>query len=503
MRRIISIFFLFLCGSVNAADYYWTNYSGISAASPFLACHQSYTSQVNDLTSQGKIVADGSSSVRITMQSSTRALCYWATTYKNSPGGSDQPLSVNGSVFDRLGDSCASGLTYNSQTGACETPAGEDGTLCGNTTWQSTVPYVWSSGECIRVYDSPPAVMCKAFSSRDGGSVSQLSIHLDTPEKGPINGQTVAYPNIGCSVSVKSSQCTVNADGQGSVCVVDGVYTGGVGGGTDNPKDQDCHALGGCEAPDLTPKTDTNNQPCNYSTGADGSQSCTSKQETKTSGSQNCGTANGVFSCDWKSPTSKGIDIATNISTTTNADGSTTSVKTDVSTKTVCTDMNVCSSSTTTTKTTTTKDGTGVVTSTQSTCSGAACGTGSASNGSGTGSGGTGEGEGGGDCVTAEECSDGSSPDTPKLDDVDDYQTTTQKFYDTVKSSPIATAVGNISAPDTGTAPTLTTPALQVLGGASLDYGIIRDLKSTIDDVLQPTMRAFWCFVAVMIFLMA
>ncbi|QOF84718.1 hypothetical protein IG194_30090 [Pseudomonas sp. ADPe] len=86
---------------------------------------------------------------------------------------------------------------------------------------------------------------------------------------------------------------------------------------------------------------------------------------------------------------------------------------------------------------------------------------------------------------------------------MDDYQTTTQKFYDTVKSSPIATAVGNISAPDTGTAPTLTTPALQALGGTSLDYGIIRDLKSTIDDVLQPTMRAFWCFVAVMIFLLA
>ncbi|WP_156060098.1 hypothetical protein [Pseudomonas sp. AAC] len=482
MRRIIPLLFLLFCGGAFAQDYYW--YWGTSSITtyktPLAAC-------------QGYYAGKGYSQFRVTAVNASKFKCeglYQGTWYFDA-------------YMTRYGGSCPSGTNYDATDGSCKAPVGEDAALCGGTTWQSAEPFVWSSGECISVYRTPPVVMCKAFSSRDGGSVSKLSIHLDTAEKGPINGQTVAYPNIGCSINVKSSQCTVNADGNGSECIVDGVYTGGVGGGTDNPKDQDCHALGGCEAPDLTPKTDTNNQPCNYSAGSDGSQSCTSKQETKTSGSQNCGTANGVFSCDWKSPTSKGIDIATNISTTTNADGSTTSVKTDVSTKTVCTDMNVCTSSTTTTKTTTTKDGTGVVTSTQSTCSGAACGTGSASNGSGTGSGGTGEGEGGGDCVTAEECSDGSSPDTPKLDDVDDYQTTTQKFYDTVKSSPIATAVGNISAPDTGTAPSLTTPALQALGGASLDYGIIRDLKSTIDDVLQPTMRAFWCFVAVMIFLMA
>lgn len=498
MRRILFALLLLIGSVANAADYYWifSDKTGPNFDSPASLCADEYARRCAKNNASGYQICSDQGFI---FTGDTVGQC----SYKFTISSTDARYKLESQGFKRGGDGCTLPKVYNSTTGTCETPAGEDAALCGNTNWQSTVPYVWSSGECVRVYDAPPAVMCKAFSSRDGGSVSQLSIHLNTPEKGPINGQTVAYPNIGCSINVKSSQCTVNADGNGSECIVDGVYTGGVGGGTDNPKDQDCHALGGCEAPDLTPKTDTNNQPCNYSAGSDGSQSCTSKQETKTSGSQNCGTANGVFSCDWKSPTSKGIDIATNISTTTNADGSTTSVKTDVSTKTVCTDMNVCTSSTTTTKTTTTKDGSGVVTSTQSTCSGAACGTGSASNGSGTGSGGTGEGEGGGDCVTAEECSDGSSPDTPKLDDVDDYQATTQKFYDTVKSSPIATAVGNISAPDTGTAPTLTTPALQALGGASLDYGIIRDLKSNLDDVMQPTMRAFWCFVAVMIFLLA
>lgn len=494
MRRILFVLLLLVSSRIFADDYYWissfinssVHYQSASAAcygsiAAYNALGGNYTYSFNYLIRNSD--ADFTCSIR-----------------RNWPEGSSD--TVGGSVR-RGGDGCPSDTVYDSTLGECKAPAGNDYEFCNNTNADSASPMVWVSGQCVEIWRQENEHKCKYLAKRDGGSVSKVSIHLDSVENGPIDGRTVAYPNISCSINVKSSQCTVNADGKGSECVVDGIFTGGMGGGIDDPKAQDCHTLGGCEAPDLTPKTDTNNQPCNYSAGSDGSQSCTSKQETKTSGSQNCGTANGVFSCDWKAPTSKGIDISTNISTSTNADGSTTSVKTDVSTKTVCTDMNVCTSSTTTTKTTTTKDGNGVVTSTQSTCSGSACGTGSASNGSGTGSGGTGEGEGGGDCVTAEECSDGSSPDTPKLDNVDDYQTTTQKFYDTVKSSPIATAVGNISAPDTGAAPTLTTPAIQALGGVSLDYGIIRDLKSTIDDVLQPTMKAFWCFVAIMIFLMA
>lgn len=494
MKRLLFVLLAVFSANSFAVDYFWqaTGYAVTNAPNPYQAC-------ANFMTYSN----DGNSSSFFEMTSisvsDTTGSCNWKRT-TNSNG-----YVVTGvQPMRRLGDGCTLPSVYVASTGSCTVPSSSDGDLCNGTTWDSTTPYVWSSGECVRVYGSPAPVQCKAYSKRDGGIASATKVTFNTSVKGPINGQTVAMDILTCKIKVTSSSCTVNPDGNSTVCLVNGTYTGETGGGSDDPKAQDCRALGGCDPVDSAPKTDTKNEPCNYATGANGVQSCTSKQETKTSGSQSCGTVNGVYGCTWNSPTSKGIDISTGISTTTNGDGSTTAVKTDVSTKTVCTDMNVCSKVTTTTKTTTTKDGNGTLISSSSTCSGAACGTGSASNGNGSGSGnGSGEGEGDGDCVTAEECGDGSGPDTPKLDEVDDYQETTQRFYDKVKGSPIASAVGNISAPESGVAPTLTTSPIQALGGASLDFGIIRDQKSIIDDIMQPTMKAFWCFVAIMIFLMA
>lgn len=481
MRKYLFLLIL-LSSQVFAADYYWIS-GGIANGqfpNPKAACDAEGSAQ------KGSGIAE-------------KVNGNWFCYLYGSNG-----MYVGSVSITRFGTGCTSPSVLDPTTDSCVTPAGDDGELCNGTTWDSATPFVWSSGQCVRVYGAPKPVQCKAYSKRDGGIASATKVTFNTAVQGPTNGQTVAMDILTCEIKVTSSTCTVNPDGQSTVCLVNGIYTGETGGGSQDPNAQDCRALGGCDPVDPAPKTDTNNKPCNYTTGADGVQSCTSKQETKTSGSQNCGTVNGVYGCTWNSPSSKGIDITTGITTTTNPDGSTTSVKTDVSSKTVCTDMNVCSTVTTTTKTTTSKDGNGTVISSSSTCSGAACGTGSASNGTGTGGGsGNGSGQGGGDCVTAEECGDGSSPDTPKLDEVDDYQETTQKFYDTVKGSPVATAVGNISAPETGVAPILTTAPLQALGGKSLDYGIIRDQKSIIDDIMQPTMKAFWCFVAVMIFLMA
>lgn len=477
MKRLLFVLIIFLSANCYAETYKWGQAPGYD--SPLSACEAQKGSNTN---------------VYVVRVSDTYFEC-WGTL----PSG----YTLNFGGVARSGDSCLDpAAIYNSATGRCDVPAGNDGELCGNTTWQSSEPFIWSHGECVSVYRAPNDIECKAFSMRDGGATANMSVHLDTPQSGPINQQSVAMPNLGCTVEVTSSQCTVNADGKSSECLVSGKYTGGLGNGGQDPKAQDCHTLGGCEAPDLSPKTDTNNEPCNYTTGADGSLSCTSKQETNTSGSQNCGTFNGTFSCDWNAPTSKDIDISTKIDTTSNPDGSTTTVKTDVSTKTVCTDMNVCSTVTTTTKTTTNKDGSGTVTSSSSSCTGNGCGTGSATNGTGSGSG-NGTGEGGGNCVTAEECSDGSGPSTPMMDDVDDYQTTTQKFYDKVKVSPLATSVNAIAVPDNGAAPNFHTDSIAFLGGISLDFSVIGTLWSTVAGVLSAVMKAFWCFVAVCIFLMA
>lgn len=496
MKRLLFVFLLLLSNFSFAQDYQWlissypNLYSGSTPEAAFAAYHAakfgSWQYKITDRT-----VVD-QNNVRFTFNNGA-----------NPSSWTNVGLTVSTS---RDGSGCTLPKVWNTTTLSCQIPAGNDYEFCNGKNADSTNPEIWLNGACVEVYRQDRPTQCKYYSRRDSGIATATKVTFNTAVKGPINGETVAMDNLSCKIKVTSSTCTINADGQSTVCLVNGTYTGDTSGGSDDPKAQDCRTQGGCVAVDPTPKTDTNNKPCNYTAGAGGSQTCTSKQETKTSGSQNCGTVNGTYGCTWNSPTSKGIDITTGITTTNNPDGSTTAVKTDVSTKTVCTDMNVCSSVTTTTKTTTTKDGNGVLISSSSTCSGAACGTGSASNGTGTGSGngsGEGEGNGSGDCVTAEECADGSSPNTPKMDKVDDYQQTTQKFYDSVKGSPIATAVGNISAPDTGVAPTLTTPAIQALGGTSLDFGIIRDQKSIIDDVMRPTMRAFWCFVAVLIFLMA
>lgn len=89
------------------------------------------------------------------------------------------------------------------------------------------------------------------------------------------------------------------------------------------------------------------------------------------------------------------------------------------------------------------------------------------------------------------------------MGEVDSYQVTTQKFYDRVTSSPIASAVPNISVPSGGTAPNFTTGGLEALGGASLDFSIIETLFDGVKSVLSAVMKAFWCFVAVFIFLNA
>ncbi|MCY1290476.1 hypothetical protein D9M70_396230 [compost metagenome] len=196
-----------------------------------------------------------------------------------------------------------------------------------------------------------------------------------------------------------------------------------------------------------------------------------------------------------------GLQIATVVKTETTADGKTKTTKTDTATTTKCTGVNQCTSSTTTVTTTTVTGSGGTTESVSSTCKGANCPDKSTNP--------DGDGDGLGDCATGD-CQDGLGGEGegggfggPEFEEVDDYQTTTQKFYDSVKASPLIVALDSISAPTTGVAPNLQTSSLAALGGASLDFGIITDLAPIIKDVLSAVMKAFWCFVALIIFLMA
>jgi hypothetical protein len=242
------------------------------------------------------------------------------------------------------------------------------------------------------------------------------------------------------------------------------------------------------------PQTNTQNEPCNYVTQADGTQTCTSKNSEEKEG-QYCGTVNGVPVCIDKPPTKDATQIDTTVATASHADGSSTTTKTDTATSTTCSGVNSCQSNTTTTTTTTSKNGAGSTTSVSSSCTGSRCPDANTNP--------DGNGDGLGDCVGGE-CGEGGGGGFggPEFGEVDDYQTTTQKFFTSVKGSPLATAVTAIQVPQGGTAPELVSAPLAAIGGASFDLRIITDLKPVIADVLSAVMKAFWCFVALMIFLM-
>lgn len=187
------------------------------------------------------------------------------------------------------------------------------------------------------------------------------------------------------------------------------------------------------------PEQTTDTKPCNYTTNADGTQSCTSSNGTEKEG-QICGTisATGEKICVDRPPSKQGLDIATTVKTETDANGNKTTTKTDTATTTKCTDVKVCTSSTTTVTTVIKGDGTAT-----STCKGANCPDKSTNP--------DGNGDGFGDCVSGD-CGEGQGDDAgglglPELEDVPGFGESTQQFVDRVSGSRIANAMGNVRAP--------------------------------------------------------
>lgn len=120
------------------------------------------------------------------------------------------------------------------------------------------------------------------------------------------------------------------------------------------------------------PETIKEDVPCVYSADG-GKQVCESKKSEEKEG-QSCGTVNGVPTCIQTVPQKNGIDIRTEVTTETHADGSTTTTKKDTATETTCKGINNCTTKTATTTTTIKKDAGGNTTSTDSKCTGTACG---------------------------------------------------------------------------------------------------------------------------------
>lgn len=499
MRNYLGLLALLICSApAFAVDYYWADDAlpGTTYSSATAACEAKVQRETPGRTFTVVIAANG-----MTAQCRT----YWNGSYYGS-------LAVS-----RGGDSCPSGATYNTSTGACDAPFGDQGKPCPDQSGStSSLPMVYDKGgQCVRLDAADQETTCKHL-----GHISLTKQRVRV--RGTINDQGEAVPPpsfkaLGCAADVNATtaQCTVKPASVGksvsgiafvnpptAVCIVDVKFNGDVATNISPEnlaaeKNDLCLDETKCNLPE--PQQSTEKKPCTYVSAPDGSQTCVSTSGVTKEGKTQCGTVNGVFTCSdsMAKPTSEGIIVSTKVNSEGLGDGKTKITKTDTMTSYSCgSGKSTCTSSNTTNTTITIKDGAGNTESVTGTCTGSAC---PDKNGNPDG-----DGDGFGDCVSGN-CSEeeGGSPDLPGMGEVDSYQVTTQKFYDRVKSSPIASSVSNISVPTGGTAPQFTTGAIEALGGASLDFSIIDTLFDGVKPVLSAVMKAAWCFIAVFIFLNA
>lgn len=359
-------------------------------------------------------------------------------------------------AIQRSGTTCPPDTTYDSVTGRCTNPC----------------------------KDKPPLPFSKS------GTAPDPYVTIITINGKPTSTQATQGCFSGCVASTTDQKCSVRTTGA-YTCKGTAYFSGQ----SCSPGPADLSDAPDAEYPE--PQTITDEKPCTYTSAPDGSQQCTSEKITEKEG-QMCGTVNGERVCVDKQPTKNGVQIATNVNTVTNPDGSKTTTKKDTATTITCTAIKSCTTKTTTVTTTVKTDANGKVTSTTGSCSGANCPDSNTDP--------DGNGDGFGDCVggqCGEEEGDGGDAQTPELGEVDGYQATTQKFFDKVKQSPLATSVGSISAPTSGSRPDFTTDGIAFLGGVSLDFGIIGTIWEDVKHVLSLTMRAVWCFIAIVIFFSA
>lgn len=321
--------------------------------------------------------------------------------------------------FSRSGDSCPAGSKLDAAAEQC---VSDD--PCSAKAGQST-----------------------PFSKSGTGPDGYMSIFDAAGGKKSAPAQTGCFN--GCAASTAQQKCTVKVAGS-YFCRGTAYYTGAACGTSDSPSLDTSDTSSFPDAQTISDK-----KPCVYTTGADGVQTCTSETSTEKEG-QNCGTYNGQTICADKKPNSEKMKIDTNVSETSNPDGSKIVTKEDVSTKTVCTAVQTCTTTTVTTTTRITKDKDGNTTSSSSTTN-TTTGTGGKNDGTGTGAEGDGEGT-----------QEGGELATPELEEGDDYGDSTQKYFNRIKGSPIAQAVTGIQFPEGGSCsfPSATVP---YIGTISLD----------------------------------
>lgn len=431
MRNLLFLLLL-LSSQTFAVDFYWQHGSGngsYKGPTPIAAC-QNWTP---------------SSTVRVVKESDTYYYCERL---------SDGKWVAAGYVYLR-GDGCTLPKKWSTETMSCEVPQSD---VCAAKAGTPT-PF------------SKSGTAPDGYMSLSGGMAA-------SKQSGCFSGCLASTADQKCKTSTSGPYlCRGTAWFTGETCASDSA-------GVDPSTTPDYPA----------PEVKTEDKPCNYTTNADGTQSCTSTKSTEQEG-QVCGTvsATGQRICVDKKPTKNGVDIATNVETKTNADGTKETTKTDTATTTKCDGVKSCTSSSTTIKTTIKTDANGKTTSATGSCTGANCPDKNTNP--------DGNGDGFGDCVSGD-CGEGGGGDggLSEFDDVDDYGTTLEKFYDKVTSSPLATSVKSLSIPSGGSCTSRS---------YDLGYAGVQDASffcTFLPELLVPLRIVFlavWAWVAIRLFMTA
>ena len=438
MRRIL--FLLFFVSQISyAQEYYWgagelpnQQFPTPTALSEAL---RDFASSVYGMPGRSNFRVTS-----VTLTSTTKVTIQISYDYLS---GSTQGTSTLGYSGYRYGTTCPPDTTYNSQTGACES---DD--PCGD-----------KLGDEFN------------FSISGVGSTDYMFITSDGSFSAP--SQRGCFD--GCSASTVDQSCQTSSLGPwrcGGTAVFDG---GNCGEGTESPETPAVTESAELEKPasELT----TENQPCNYITQPDGSQTCTSRSVEDHKG-QICGTFNGEVICPEIQPEFDSTQIDTTVTTEDNGDGTTTVTKTDVATVTNCTGTS-CNTSTTTN--TTINNGGSI----SGTCTGALCPTAGNPDGNGDG---CGDGDGG---VIGQ-------PGLGEFgEEVGEFSDSVDAFMNRVSDAPVMSALDSIG----GSAPAGNCS----IGATSVwffefDAGpIFCDMAPGVLSPLYPLFLAIWAFAAVRI----
>ncbi|WP_152992758.1 hypothetical protein [Pseudomonas aeruginosa] len=389
--QVIGVLALVLGASAMAEDYYWKI--------PYPDANIKYKSAVDACTANNDYYKDdyGAGYSRFEIRNKAIDESHWSCyiyAYKLDSKGVEYLAGSRGNNTTRYGTSCPVGTKYDPLTGGCQ------------------------SDDACRDLQGVKRPFSKAGTAPDPYFTIAAGYGIPSQE-GCFEG---------CRASTVDQKCTSKTTGQ-YFCRGTAVFSGdkcdsSAGGGV-GPSDTS-------DYPD--PQTTTKTDPCNYTTAADGTKTCTSTTTNDKEG-QSCGTVNGQLICVNKKPNSDKTTVDTTIKQTTNPSNDKTTTKTDTATTTVCTGIKDCKTTSTTTTTTTVTGANGENKGTTTECKGDRCPDKNTNP--------DGDGDGFGDCVL-QDCSEGGGGAGDWYQPGDDtYGSVLKSFSEQLQGVPVVSGIKN------------------------------------------------------------